>query len=115
MKPKLQPNIEYTLITFRYLANLVEKRPEIISDFLIKNELTFGKSAEFQLDMISAINETINSIIDIPDYRFSELLTPDEYSLKVEDSIAFIKANYLDATKNGLTDTDRNYILNSLM
>jgi hypothetical protein len=114
MKPKLRPNIDYTLITFSYLANLVEKRPEIISDFLVKNELTFGKTAEYQLELISSISEMLKSIIDIPDYRFSELLTADEYSSKVEDSIAFIKANYLDATKNGLTDTEKNYILNSL-
>ena len=114
MKPKLRPNIEKFLITLKYIENLIEKKPEIVNDFLNKNELNEAELGIAPLDIFEIIKGTLDLVIEIPDYKFSELISPEDYNTKSKASIAFITTNYLDIPNNGLNADDKEYIIKGL-
>ena len=86
MKPKLRPNIEKFLITLKYIENLIEKKPEIVNDFLNKNELNEADLGIAPLDIFEIIKGTLDLVIEIPDYKFSELISPEDYNTKSKAS-----------------------------
>lgn len=114
MKPKLKPNIEKFLITLSYLQNLIEKKPEIVNDYLIKSQLTEIELGIAPLDLFKIISGTIELIIEIPEYKFSNLISVEEYSAKADSSIKYITANYLDVPNNGLSPKEKKYIITGL-
>ena len=114
MKPKLRPNIEKFLITLKYLENLIDKKPAIVNDFLNKNELNEAELGIAPLDIFEIIKGTLDLVMEIPDYKFSELISPEEYMEKVDNSLKFITINYLDVANNGLNAKDKKYILKGL-
>ncbi|MFZ1636075.1 MAG: hypothetical protein WAT43_19485 [Chitinophagales bacterium] len=114
MPPKLRPNFEKFLITIRYLQNWIDKKPEVVNDFLIKNELIDTELGISPLDLFEIICGTIDFFIEIPDYNFSQLISAEEYAEKVDISLKFITINYLDVANNGLNAKDKKYILKGL-
>ena len=58
MKPNLRPNIEKFLIALKYIENLIEKKPEIVNDFLNKNELNEKELGIAPLDIFEIIKVT---------------------------------------------------------
>lgn len=114
MKPKLRPNIEKYLITLRYLENLTNKHPEIVRDFLNKSNITNEELGIDPFDLFEIFLTAFELIIDMPAYKFSNLLTADEYKIKSEASLSFITENYLNAKNTGLNSDEKDYIIAGL-
>lgn len=114
MPPKLRPNFEKFLITIRYLQNWIDKKPDAVNDFLIKNKLSDTELGISPLDLFEIICVTIDFFIEIPDYNFSQLISAEEYAEKVDTSLKFITLNYLDVSNNGLSAKEKKYILKGL-
>lgn len=114
VKPKLRPNIEMFLIAIRYLENLNNKHPDLVKNFLDRSNVTEKELGIDPFDLFEIILASLELLIDIPQYNFSPLLSAEEYRSKSENSLKFIRKNYLDIKNNGLSLLEKDFIAQKL-
>jgi len=111
MRPELKPNIEPILFSLAYLEHLGKQGPEFKRTIEL---LPILNRFENIWDEISRMKSTFELAIEIPEYKFSEILTKKQYEeLKIK-AINDIQNRYLNVSNNKLNEVDKDNIINGL-
>lgn len=111
MKPKIKPEIENVLLPLFYLQHLAESSPECKR---IIGLLPFFNRFEDPWKEVKNFKEMAQIMMTVPEYKFSKLLSREEYINKSTVAIENIKSSYLSDPKNKLSEEDKEYIISGL-
>lgn len=111
MKPKIKPGIENALLPIFYLEHLAESAPEYkraieLLPFFNKHEDPWKELRDFK--------ETLELVMTIPEYKFSKILSREEYKSRSAAAIETIKEKYLSDPRTQLTEEDKAYIIEGI-
>jgi hypothetical protein len=111
MRPELKPNIEPILFSLAYLEHLSKQGPEFKRAVEL---LPILNRIENIWEEILRMKGTLELAVEIPEYKFSNILTKKQYEELTIKSINDIQTNYLNFSNNKLSESDKIYIINGL-
>jgi len=111
MKPQIKPDIEPLLLSLAYLEHLSQQAPEFKRAIELLPLLNRYENVWAE---ITRLKETLEIAVKIPEYKFSNILSKEQYAELTINSIKDIQTRYLDASNNKLIESEKEYIIQGL-